>query len=69
MEGNYTNRMKFLQSFDEQEGKKYENKPGEVDITERSQGKREDQISCIYEGCGKFFCTKAKVTIHQKRTH
>ena len=30
------NRMKFLQSFNEQKGKKYEKKPGEVDIIERS---------------------------------
>ena len=44
-------------------------KPGEVDIIERSQEKNEDQISCIYEGCGRFFRTKAGLTIHQKRTH
>ena len=30
------NRMKFLQNFNEQKGKKYEKKPGEVDIIERS---------------------------------
>ena len=63
------NRMRFLQSFDEQKGKKYEKKPGEVDIIERSQEKKEDQIICIYEGCGRFFRTKAGLTIHQKRTH
>ena len=63
------NRMKFLQSFDEQKGKKYEKKPGEVDIVERSQEKKEDQIRCIYQGCGRFFRTKAGLTIHQKRTH
>ena len=63
------NRMKFLQSFDEQKGKKYEKKPGEVDINERSQEEKEDQISCIYEGGGRFFRTKAGLTIHQKRTH
>ena len=63
------NRMKFLQSFDEQKGKKYEKKPGEVDIIERSQEKKEDQIRCTYHGCGRFFRTKAGLTIHQKRTH
>ena len=56
------NRMKFLQSFDEQKGKKYEKKPGEVDIVERSQEKKEDQIRCIYQGCGRFFRTKAGLT-------
>ena len=35
------NRMNFLQNFDEQKGKKYEKKPGEVDIIERSQEKIE----------------------------
>ena len=37
------NRMKFLQSFDEQKGKKYEKKPGEVDIVERSQEKKKNK--------------------------
>ena len=63
------NRMKFPQSFDEQKGKKYEKMAGEVDIIERSQEKKEDQIRCIYEGCGRFFRTKVGLTIHQKRTH
>ena len=63
------NRMKFLQGFDEQKGNKYEKKPGEVDIIERSQERKEDQIRCIYEGCGTCFCTKAGLTIHQKRTN
>ena len=30
---------------------------------------KEDQIRCIYEGCGRFFCTKAGLTVYQKRTH
>ena len=34
------NRMKFLQSFDEQKGKKYKKKPQEVDIIERSKEKK-----------------------------
>ena len=62
------NRMKFLQGFDEQKGNKCEKKPGEADIIKRSQEKKEDQIRCIYEGCGMFFRTKAGFAIHQKRT-
>ena len=62
-------RMKFLESLDEQKGKKFEKKPGEVNIIERIQEKREDQIKCIYEGCGRFFRTKAGLTIQQTRTH
>ena len=62
------NRMKFLQNFNKQKGKKYEKKPGEVDIIERSQERKENQIRCIYEGCGRLFRTKAGITIHQKRT-
>ena len=61
--------MKFLQSFDEPKGNKYENKPGEVDIIERSQERKEYQIRYIYKGCGRFFRTKAGLAIHQKRTH
>ena len=63
------NRMKFLQSFGEQKGKKYAKKPDELDIVERSQEKKEDQIRCIYQGCGRFFRTKAGLTLHQKRIH
>ena len=63
------NRMKYLQSFDEQKGNTNEKKPGEVDIIERSQDRKEGQISCIYEGCRMFFRTKTGLTIHQKRTH
>ena len=52
------NSMNFLQNFDEQKGKKYEKKPGEVDIIERSQEKVEGEIICIYDGCGRFFVRK-----------
>ena len=38
------NRMKFLQSFDEKKGKKYEKKLGEVDIIEKSQERRPNQM-------------------------
>ena len=62
------NRIKFLQSFDEQKGKKYEKKPGKVDIVERSQEKKEDQIRCIFQGCGRFFRKKSGLTI-TKREH
>ena len=52
------NSMNFLQNFDEQKGNKYEKKPGEVDIIERSQEKVEGEIICIYDGCGRFFVRK-----------
>ena len=63
------NRMKFLQSFDQQKGRKYEKSQGKL-ISLRGAKKRKKTKSNVFmKDVGDFFVQKRVLTIYQKRKH
>ena len=60
-------RMEHLQKWEEQKGHRYE--WGQDEERLERDVRRDIDLICRYDGCGREFRNKGGLTLHQKRTH
>lgn len=63
-------RMRHIESWDRQQGHRYERGEREVRVDNRNSEKAEaDPLQCKYDGCGKVCKSRGGLAIHVKRMH